>query len=116
MCRRGRGRIAVVASIAAFRGLPNSLGYRGSKAGLRAYAEALRSRLALRGVGVTVICPGFFDSPMTDRFGGPTPFLASAPGAARRVNRATDRGRRRSAFPGPRTALFATWRRRSLAT
>jgi short-subunit dehydrogenase len=101
MCDRGRGRIAVVASIAAYRGLPNSPGYCASKAGLRAYAEALRARLAPRGIGVTIVCPGFFDSPMTDRFEGPTPFLASAAGAARKVKRAIDRGRRRSAFPWP---------------
>jgi short-subunit dehydrogenase len=101
MCRRGRGRVAVIASIAAFRGLPNSPGYCASKAGLRAYAEALRPRLAPRGVGVTVVCPGFFDSPMTDRFEGPTPFLASAEAAARKIKRAIDRGRRRLAFPWP---------------
>jgi short-subunit dehydrogenase len=101
MCRRGRGRLAFVASIAAYRGLPNSPGYCASKAGLRAYAEALRPRLAPRGVGVTIICPGFFESPMTDRFEGPTPFLASVEAAAHKVKRAIDRGRRRSAFPWP---------------
>jgi short-subunit dehydrogenase len=101
MCRRGRGRIAIVASIAAYRGLPYSPGYCASKAGLRAYAEALRCRLAPRGVGVTTVCPGFFDSPMTDRFEGPTPFLARAETAVRKVRRAIDRGRRRSAFPWP---------------
>jgi NAD(P)-dependent dehydrogenase (short-subunit alcohol dehydrogenase family) len=61
----------------------------------------LRPRLAPRGVGVTIVCPGFFDSPMTDRFEGPTPFLASAEAAARKVKHAVDRGRRRSAFPWP---------------
>ena len=101
LCRRGRGRVAVVASIAAYRGLPNSPGYCASKAGLRAYAEALRPRLAPRGVGVTIVCPGFFDSPMTDRFEGPTPFLVSADDAARVVKRGIDRGRRRVAFPWP---------------
>ncbi len=101
LCRRGCGRIAVVASIAAYRGLPNSPGYCASKAGLRAYAEALRPRLAPRGVGVTIVCPGFFDSPMTDRFEGPTPFLVSADDAARVVKRGIDRGRRRVAFPLP---------------
>ena len=101
MCRRGRGRVAVVASIAAYRGLPYSPGYCASKAGLRAYAEALRPRLAPRGVGVTIVCPGFFASPMTDRFDGPTPFRASTAAAARKVKRAIDRGRRRSAFPWP---------------
>lgn len=101
LCARGRGRVAVVASIAAYRGLPYSPGYCASKAGLRAYAEALRPRLQQRGVGMTVVCPGFFDSPMTDRFDGPTPFLLSSDNAARIVKRGIDRGRRRVAFPWP---------------
>jgi short-subunit dehydrogenase len=95
------GRVAVVASIAAYRGLPYSPGYCASKAGLRAYAEALRPRLEQRGIGVTVVCPGFFDSPMTDRFDGPKPFLLSSETAARIVKRGIDRGRRRVAFPWP---------------
>lgn len=101
LCARRRGRVAVVASIAAYRGLPYSPGYCASKAGLRAYGEALRPRLEPRGVGVTVVCPGFFDSPMTDRFDGATPFLLSGEGAARLVKRGIDRGRRRVAFPWP---------------
>lgn len=101
LCARGHGRVAVVASIAAYRGLPNSPGYCASKAGLRAYAEALRPRLAPRGVGVTIVCPGFFESPMTDRFEGPTPFLRSTEAAARVIKRGIDRGRRRIAFPWP---------------
>ncbi len=101
LCARRRGRVAVIASIAAYRGLPYSPGYCASKAGLRAYAEALRPRLEPLGVGVTVVCPGFFASPMTDRFDGPTPFLLTSEGAARIVKRGTDRGRRRVAFPWP---------------
>lgn len=101
LCRRGRGQIAVIASIAAYRGLPDSPGYCASKAGLRAYAEALRPRLAGFGVGVTIVCPGFFASPMTDRFDGPTPFLIGAEVAARTIKRGLDRGRRRVAFPWP---------------
>jgi short-subunit dehydrogenase len=100
-CSRERGRIAVVASLAAYRGLPYSPGYCASKAGVRAYAEALRARLEPQGIGVTVICPGFFASPMTDRFDGPTPFLLSAEQATRRVKRGIDRGRRRVVFPWP---------------
>jgi short-subunit dehydrogenase len=101
MCGRGRGRIVAIASVAAFRGMPDSPGYCASKAGLRAYAEALRPRLAPRGVGVTVVCPGFFASPMTDRWEGPTPFLATGERAARRIKRGIDRGCARVSFPWP---------------
>jgi short-subunit dehydrogenase len=101
LCARRRGRVAVIASIAAYRGLPYSPGYCASKAGLRTYAEALRPRLKQRNIGVTVVCPGFFDSPMTDRFDGPTPFRLSCDRAAQIVKRGIDRGRRRVAFPLP---------------
>ena len=101
MCARGRGRIVAIASVAAYRGLPYSPGYCASKAGLRAYAEALRPRLQPHGVGVTVVCPGFFGSPMTDRWEGPTPFLASGERAARRIKRGIDRGCARIDFPWP---------------
>lgn len=101
MCARRHGRIVAVASVAAYRGLPYSPGYSASKAGLRAYAEALRPLLAPYRVGVTVVCPGFFSSPMTDRWEGPTPFLASGDKAARRIKRGIDAGRARVDFPLP---------------
>lgn len=96
---RRRGRIVAVASTAAYRGLPYSPGYCASKAGLRAYLEGLRAQLEPHGVGVTVVCPGFFGSRMTDRWEGPTPFLFSGARAAGIVKRGIDRGRRRIDFP-----------------
>ncbi len=101
MATRGRGRIVLIASLAAYRGLTYSPGYSASKAGLRAYGEALRAQLEPFGIGVTVVCPGFFASPMTDRWEGPTPFLISGEQAARKVKRGIDRGRRRVSFPWP---------------
>jgi short-subunit dehydrogenase len=101
LCARRRGRIVAIASVAAFRGLPYSPGYSASKAGLRAYGEALRPLLAPHGVGVTVVCPGFFASPMTDRWDGPTPFLLTGERAARHIKRGIDRGRPRIDFPWP---------------
>jgi short-subunit dehydrogenase len=101
MAARGRGRVAFIASLAAYRGLPDAPGYSASKAGLRAYGEALRPLVEPRGIGVTVVCPGFFASPMTDRWVGATPFLMSAERAAHKVKRGIDRGRRRISFPWP---------------
>jgi short-subunit dehydrogenase len=98
---RGRGRIAVVSSLAGYRGLAYSPAYSASKAGTRAYGEALRALLAPRGIGVSVICPGFFASPMTDRFIGSHPFRLSLEQATRIVKRGLDRGKRRIVFPWP---------------
>jgi short-subunit dehydrogenase len=101
LCARRRGQIALIASVAGLRGLPYSPGYCASKAGVRAYGEALRPLLEPQGVGVSVICPGFFTSRMTDRWEGPTPFLVSGERAARRIKRGIDQARRRIAFPFP---------------
>jgi len=96
---RGRGHFAVVASVAAYRGLPDSPGYCASKAGVRAYGEALRAALAPRGIQVTVITPGFFTSPMSERFLGPKPFLIPLEDAVRRIRSGLDRKHRRIGFP-----------------
>jgi len=96
---RQRGRIAIVSSLAGYRGLPYSPGYSASKAGSRAYGEALRALLMPTGIGVSVVCPGFFSSPMTDRFKGPTPFLSSVESAAATIKRGLDKGRKRIVFP-----------------
>jgi short-subunit dehydrogenase len=101
LCARRRGQIALIASVAGLRGLPYSPGYCASKAGVRAYGEALRPLLEPQGVGVSVVCPGFFTSRMTDRWDGPTPFLLSGERAAARVRRGIDRARRRIEFPLP---------------
>jgi short-subunit dehydrogenase len=99
MIARGHGHVAVVSSVAGLRGLPYSPGYSASKAGVRAYGEGLRAWLAPRGVGVSVVVPGFFDSRMTDRFIGAKPFLLSTEQAVRIVKQGLDRQRARIVFP-----------------
>ena len=101
MAAGGGGRVALIASLAAYRGLPYAPGYCASKAGLRAYGEALRALAEPQGVGVTVVCPGFFASPMTDRWIGGRPMLIDTEHAARKVKRGIDRGRCRISFPWP---------------
>ena len=99
MAARGYGRVVFISSIAAYRGLPYSPGYCASKAGIRAYGEALRALAEPHGIQVTVVCPGFFASRMTDRWKGPTPFLIDTERAARIVKHGIERGRRRIDFP-----------------
>lgn len=106
MQARGRGQIAVVASVAALRGLPDSPAYCASKAGLRTYAEALRAGLGPAGIDVAVVMPGFFASPMSDRFGGPRLLMTSCERAVRIVRRGLDRRRGRIGFPWPLIALL----------
>ena len=99
MLARGRGQVAVVASVAGLRGLPYSPAYSATKAGVRAYGEGLRALLGPRGIAVTVIVPGFFDTPMTDRFKGDKPQLVSLERMVARVRRGLDRRAARVTFP-----------------
>ena len=96
---RGAGQVAVVASVAGLRGLPYSPGYSASKAGVRAYGEALRAYLTPHGVAVSVVVPGFFDTPMTARFVGAKPMLRTLPQAVAAVRRGLDRRQARIVFP-----------------
>jgi short-subunit dehydrogenase len=103
---RRAGCIALIASVAAYRGLPDAPGYAASKAGLRAYGEGLRAALAPCGVRVSVVLPGFFDSDMGARWKGPRPLAISLDAAAGRTHRAILRGARRAAFPLPLAAVL----------
>ncbi|MDB5413895.1 MAG: Oxidoreductase, short-chain dehydrogenase/reductase family [Rubritepida sp.] len=96
---RRAGRLVLVASVAAFRGLPDCPAYCASKAGLWAYGESLRARLAPEGVGVTVAAPGFFESGMSAQFRGPHPGKISAEAMAERLVRAIRAGRGRAVIP-----------------
>lgn len=59
--------LALVASVAGYRGLPQALCYGPSKAALIHFAEVLYLDLAPRGVGVWVVNPGFVDTRLTQR-------------------------------------------------
>jgi NADP-dependent 3-hydroxy acid dehydrogenase YdfG len=98
MLARGHGHVAMVASVAAYRGLPDSPAYCASKAGVRLYGESLRTALAPHGVSVSVIMPGFFASAMSDRYLGAQPFKINLDQAAACVRRGLDARRARIVF------------------
>ena len=99
MVKRGRGQIALMASLAAFRGFPGSPTYCASKAMVRVWGEGLRPELAAAGVEVSVICPGFVVSRMTAVNKFPMPFLMPAERAAQIIKRGLARNKARIAFP-----------------
>lgn len=99
MSARGRGRIAVMGSINAARGLPYCPSYSASKAAIHGYAESLRSALARHGVGITTVAPGFVATPLNEKIVCPKPLQTSAERAARRIRRGLDRGKPMIVFP-----------------
>jgi short-subunit dehydrogenase len=99
MQARGRGQLALMASLAALRGLPYSPAYCASKAALKAYADALRARLRPSGIGVAVILAGFVDTPLSRHTTGPKPLQMQPERAALIVRNRLARGRSVIAFP-----------------
>lgn len=99
MSARGHGQVALMSSLASFRGFPGAPAYCASKAWVRVWAEGLRPEYAGRGVAVNVICPGYVRSPMTDRNDFPMPFLVEAERAAAIIVEGLARDRARIVFP-----------------
>ncbi len=102
---RGKGHVVIMSSLAAYVGLPQSPLYSASKAAVRVYGQALRRLLVPSGVRVTVVCPGFVETPMSASLRGPRPLLWSAERAAERIARGIARGEREISFPWPLAML-----------
>ena len=105
MRERGRGQVAIMSSIAGFRGMPPAPAYCASKAAVKSYGEGLRGYLKPNGLEVNVICPGYVKSRMTDANTFPMPFLMDAPKAAGIIKRGLARNQGRIVFPWPMHAI-----------
>jgi len=80
MTQRGSGTLVGIGSVAGIRGLPGHAAYCASKAALIAYCESLRGELNAGGLKVVTICPGYIDTPLTQKNSYSMPFLMQ-PGA-----------------------------------
>ena len=105
MTAREGGQIALMSSLAGFRGMAAAPAYGASKAAVRLYGEGLRGALRPKGIGVSVICPGFVTTPMTAHNPFFMPFLMAASQAARIIRRGLAEDRARIAFPWAMAAL-----------
>ncbi|MDC0876111.1 SDR family NAD(P)-dependent oxidoreductase [Candidatus Pelagibacter sp.] len=79
------GIIAIVSSIAGYRGLPNSTGYGPSKSALNNLAESLYFDFKRFNVRVCLVSPGFIKTPMTDKNDFKMPFLKTPEYAANKI-------------------------------
>jgi len=104
--QRRSGRVAVVASVAGYRGLPTAAAYAASKAGLIAMTESLKPELEADNVELTLINPGFVDTPLTRKNTFPMPFLIDTDEAVRAVMAGLERGRFEIVFPWQMTVLM----------
>ncbi|MBP7710060.1 MAG: SDR family NAD(P)-dependent oxidoreductase [Rickettsiales bacterium] len=111
---RRKGQIALVSSLAGFRGLPSSPAYSASKSAVRVYGEGLRGNLAKIGIEVNLICPGYIKTPMTDVNEFPMPFLMGVEECAKVVKNGLAKNKSRIAFPFP--LYFVVWLATLLST
>ena len=107
MEQRGRGQVALMASLAGYRGFPGAPSYCGSKAAVKVFGEGLRGAVHSKGVGVSVICPGYVRTPMTAVNDFPMPFLMDVDRAAQIIVRGLAKDRARIAFPWPLAAVVS---------
>ena len=96
---RRSGHIAVVSSVAGYRGLPQAAAYGPTKAALINLCEALKLDLDPLGVRISVINPGFIKTPMTDPNEFPMPFLMPVEAAAEAIVAGLERGKFEITFP-----------------
>jgi NADP-dependent 3-hydroxy acid dehydrogenase YdfG len=96
---RRRGHIAVVGSVAGYRGLPTSAAYGATKAGLINMCEALKPDLERHGVRLSLVNPGFVETPLTDKNDFPMPFLIPVEEAVAHIVRGLNSSAFETAFP-----------------
>ena len=85
MVARGSGALVGIGSVAGIRGLPGHGAYCASKAAVIAYCESLRGELRPSGVKVTTLCPGYIDTPLTQKNSYAMPFLMQPDAFAERA-------------------------------
>jgi len=99
MQKRGTGQIALVSSLAGYKGLSSAPAYSASKVFVKGYGKALRGKLSSDGIKVNVICPGFVRSRITDQNDFPMPGFMEADKAARIIANGLSKNKPIIAFP-----------------
>lgn len=99
MLTQQSGRILVVSSVAGYTGLPGAAAYGASKAALINMCEALYPELSANNVRLSVVNPGFVDTPLTKKNDFPMPFMITEQGAAEHIVHKLGSGDFEIAFP-----------------
>ena len=94
-----RGRVVVVASVAALIPYTNSPAYCASKAAVDVWAVGTAPNLAAHGIALTSVCPGFVRTPMTAANAFPMPGIVDVDEAVRRILAGIETAPRRVVFP-----------------
>ena len=99
MIERGSGQLVGISSLAGIRGLPKSAAYSASKAGMTAFFESVRLDTLGKGIDVTIIQPGFIETPLTSGRTNKMPYLMKLDDAIPHFIDAIERKKKFAAFP-----------------
>jgi NAD(P)-dependent dehydrogenase (short-subunit alcohol dehydrogenase family) len=99
LLKQQAGHLSLISSVAGYRGLPNALGYGPTKAALINLAQTLYMDLRPQGVGVSVINPGFVETPLTAQNEFKMPALITPERAAQEILKGWSTGRFEIHFP-----------------
>jgi len=94
----GGGHVVGVSSVAAFRGMPRGSSYSASKAGFATYLEALRAETLRKKIDVTVLYPGYIDTPLNSMLPN-RPFVIPVEKGAAIIAKLIEKKVRRSTVP-----------------
>jgi short-subunit dehydrogenase len=83
MIPRKRGQLVLMSSLAGVCGVSREPAYSASKSAVKEFGVMLGGQLKKHGISVSVICPGFVKSALTDKNRYKMPFIMSAEKAAR---------------------------------
>ncbi len=101
MVPQKKGQLVIIGSVAGMVGLPGAGSYSGSKAYVMAFAESLGLDLRSLNIDVTIIAPGFIDTPLTQLNDHKMPFLLPVTEGARRIKKAIQQKKVLYIFPLP---------------
>ncbi|RZJ24535.1 MAG: SDR family NAD(P)-dependent oxidoreductase [Haliea sp.] len=107
---RGSGHLSLTGSVAGYCGLPNSLAYGPTKAALINLAETLYLDLQGRGIGVSIVNPGFVETPLTAQNSFDMPALLTPAQASTEILAGWARGEFEIHFPKRFTRWMKTLR------
>ena len=99
MLERRSGHLVAISSLAGIRGLPKSAAYSASKAGMTMFFESVRLDMIGKGIDVTIIQPGFIETPLTSGRTNKMPYLMKLDDAIPYFINAIEKKKAFAAFP-----------------
>jgi len=106
MIKQKYGHIVAVSSVAGFVGLPGASSYSASKSYITKYCESLSIDMKSFNIDISVICPGFIDTPLTKRNDHSMPFIMNSEKAALLISNAIGNKKDLYIFPWQMKAVI----------